>query len=179
MGRPGGLGVGGYVRLTGSRGSSSPAGSREYNVCYAGEGREERWLEASGHIARPATNGGGRKRKRLESGQSHYSCRGTIASGSPLITDRPLLLPPRVKTQMACFGWCKALVSYSLGSAQPRRGSRAAPWVDGYVGGVERAGLAGAVGFQRGGEGRVSESGSRAGILLPSPSFCGVGLPAA
>lgn len=121
--------------------------------------------------------GEGEERKRLESGRSHCSCRGRSASGSPLVTDWPLLLPPCVKTQMACFGWSKAPVSYSLGSAQPPGDSRIAPWV-GWVGrwGGERAGGR-ARSTSRGGW-RVSESVSRAGVLPPAPSLEGVGLPA-
>lgn len=84
------------------------------------------WSDTSGRAARPAATGGGgrRERKRLEAGRSHCSCGGRGASASPLVADWPLLLPPCVKTQMAYFGWCKAPVSYSLGSAQPPGDSR-------------------------------------------------------
>lgn len=71
--------------------------------------------------------------KRLESGRSHCYRKGRNASGSALVTDWLLLLPPCVKTRMACSGWSKGPVSYKVGSAQPPRESRIALWV-GWVG---------------------------------------------
>lgn len=102
----------------------------------------------------------GNRRGREKSGKGSNSDgaiahAGRSASGSPLVTDWPLLLPPCVKTQMACFGWSKAPVSYSLGSAQSPGHARIAPWV-GWVGrwGGERVGGAGAVDLPRGVEGQ-------------------------
>lgn len=142
----------------------------------------KRWSEVGGNAARPAATGEGgiREWKRLESGWSHCSCRGWSASGSLLVTDWSLLLPPCVKTQMACFGWSKTPVSYSVGSAQPPRDSHCplGGWVSRW-GGVGRELDWRVRSASRGGEERVSESGSLAGVLPPSSSFGGVGLPAA
>lgn len=118
-------------------------------------------------MRQPEGEGEGR-RKRLDSGRSHCSRRGRSASGSPLAPDWPPLLPPCVKTQMAAVGWSAAPVSQGLGSAQPPGGSRGAPWVGrgGRRWGARDVRARSASGA---GEGRVSERGSRAGVLPPSP----------
>lgn len=124
-------------------------------------------LEAGGNAALlAAPGGGGRKRKRLESGRSHCSCKGSSASGSALVTDWLLLLPPRVKTQLACSGWGKGPVIYSLVSAQPLRDSRIAPWVGcvGRWGELDPRARSVFCGRGRRRERRVRESGSSAGV---------------
>lgn len=138
-------------------------------------------MDAGGREARPAATGGGgrRERKMLETGRSHCSRRGRSASGLPLVADWPFLLPPCVKTQMAYSGWSKAPVSYRVGSAQPPADARDAPWVGriGRWGGVMLGVRARPASRRlRGGSVKL---GSGAGVLPPSPSFGGVGLPAA
>ena len=80
----------------------------------------------SGPMANRWGNNGNSERLYFFRLQNH--CRWWL-HGSYLVTDWLLLLPPGAKTQMACFGWSKAPVSYSLGSAQPPRDSRIAHWV--------------------------------------------------
>lgn len=135
---------------------------------------EGRGIRGRRECGPPGGNRRGREKewKRLESGRSHCCCKGRRAFGSALVTDWPLLLPPCVKTQMACSGWSKGPVSYRLGSAQPLRDSRIALWV-GWVGRWGRVGPTGAVGLPRGvcgGQGRGSAKVAPARVPPPSRS---------
>lgn len=87
---------------------------------------KKRWSEAGESAAplrQPKGEGEGSGKGSNPDGAIALPAEGG-ASGSCLVTDWLLLLPPCVKTQMAGFGWSKAPVSYSLGSAQPPRDSR-------------------------------------------------------
>lgn len=78
---------------------------------YAGQGRRV----AVGTTVRPAATGGGgrRERKKKFTPDAAMAPKGErrCASGARLVADWPPLLPPCVKTQMACCGWSEAPVS--------------------------------------------------------------------
>lgn len=80
-------------------------------IHYAERGKRVRWSGLRSALQQPEGEGEGNGK--VSTGRGHGS-RGEGrrgASGSGLIADRLLRLPPCVKAQMACFGWSEAPVS--------------------------------------------------------------------